>query len=123
LPLLEEMIARQSDPARMEELFVQVDRLRSKVGADAQTFEMVCHLNTIGEVRRFQHDLAVKAAADPMERQKKQLVRDIDYVNNLRVGAERLLEILTEAAERLDQQRAALAAGQPWPSHAAGGKV
>jgi hypothetical protein len=122
VPLLEEMIAKQSDQKRMDELFVQVDRLRSKVGADSLTFEMVSHLNTINEIRRFQHDLAVKCAPEGMERQKKQLERDIDYVKNLRIGCERLLEILDEAEGRLKTQIVAMAAGKAWPSHAAGGK-
>ncbi len=123
VPLLEEMIENQSDAARMDELFVQVDRLRSKVGADTQTFEMVVHLHTIGELRKFQHDLAVKSATDDLERQKKQLVRDIDYVKNLRVGTERLLEIIDEADGRLKGQIAAVRAGKAWPSFAAGGKA
>lgn len=122
LPLLEEMIAHQGDEARMNKLFVEIDRLRSKVGNDPQTFEMICHLNTIGELRRFQHDLTAKSAgADNMERQRRQLARDIDYVKNLRIGAERLLEILADATKRLDRQVAAVGAGEAWPREVAGG--
>ena len=51
------MIEHQADAARMNKLFVEVDRLRSGVGDDPATFEMVCYLNTIGELRRFQDDL------------------------------------------------------------------
>jgi len=122
VPLLEEMIKHQADAERMNKLFVEVDRLRSKVGSDPQTFEMVCHLNTIGELRRFQHDLQVKTAEkDSAEKQRRQLSRDIDYVKNLRIGAERLLEILDEATARLDKQIEAARHGKPWPRDVAGG--
>jgi hypothetical protein len=121
VPLLEEMIAHQSDLARMDRLFVEVDRLRTKVGADPATFEMVCHLNTIGELRRFQADLGVKTAKDDsMERQKRQLTRDTDYVKNLKIGAERLTEILNESLARLELQLAAIRESKPWPRNVAG---
>jgi hypothetical protein len=123
VPLLQQMIENQADAAEMDRLFVEVDRLRTRVGADPATFEMVCYLNTIGELRRFQADLTVKAAGDSMERQKRQLLRDIDYVNNLRVGAERLLDILDEAIGRLQQQLEAAREGRPWPRHVAGSKA
>ena len=107
----------------MRELFVKVDRLRTRVGGNPETFEMVCHLNTIGELRRFQHDLRVKTVKDDeVERQKRQLERDMDYVKNLRVGAERLLEILAEAMGRLGRQLEAVEGGERWPVVVAGGK-
>lgn len=122
VPLLEKMIAHQDDQKRMHELFVEVDRLRSSVGQDRVTFEIVCHLNTIGELRRFQHDLAVKSAPkDSPERQKRQLLRDIDYVKNLNIGCDRLLAILDEAEGRLTRQLAAAQTRQPWPVETAGG--
>ena len=121
LPLLEEMKIHQSDAARMNKLFIEIDRLRTKVGSDPETFEMVCHLNTIGELRRFRHDLSVKSAKeDNVERQRRQLERDVDYVTNLRIGAERLLEILDAAMKRLERQAAAVREGKPWPREVAG---
>ena len=122
IPLLEEMKKHREDETRMNKLFIEIDRIRSKVGNDPQTFEMVCHLNTIGELRRFQHDLSVKSAGkDNHERQRRQLTRDVDYVKNLRIGAERLLEILNEAIIRLEKQIDASKAGKPWPREVAGG--
>ncbi|MEI8198324.1 MAG: 6-hydroxymethylpterin diphosphokinase MptE-like protein, partial [Phycisphaerae bacterium] len=122
VPLLDEMIASQENEARMGELFVAVDRLRSKVGQDQVIFEIVCNLNTIGELRRFQHDLSVKAAEkDSLERQKRQLLRDIDYVKNLNIGCDRLLEILAEAIKRLERQLETVRQGAPWPVEMAGG--
>jgi hypothetical protein len=123
IPLLEKMIERQADVAEMDRLFVEVDRLRTKVGSDPETFEMVCYLNTIGELRRFQADLTVKSAGDSMERQKRQLLRDMDYVKNLGVGAERLIGILDEAMERLERQVAAARDGREWPRNVAGAKA
>ena len=123
VPLLQEMIESQTDDAKMSRLFVDVDRLRSKVGTDPATFEMVCFLNTIGELRKFQADLGVKSAKDPLDRQKRQLLRDIDYVQNLAIGSERLLEILDDALKRLDKQLVAVRENKPWPREVAGSSV
>jgi hypothetical protein len=115
------MLEHQSDAARMDRLFVEIDRARGKVGNDPATFEMVCHLNTIGELQRFQADLGVKGVkADTPERQRRQLLRDVDYVGNLKVGAERLIEIVDEALVRIERQIAAADAGKPWPREVAG---
>ena len=123
VPLLQEMIEKQEDAGEMNRLFVEVDRLRSKVGNDAATFEMVTHLNTIGELRRFQADLGVKTVKeDSLERQRRQLVRDVDYVSNLKVGAERLLEIIDGAMGRLEKQVKAAERGGAWPREVAGGR-
>ncbi len=121
IPLLEQMIKHQNDEMKMNRLFAEVDALRAKVGNDPPTFEMVCHLNTIGELRRFQADLLVKTAVkDSLDHQKRQLVRDIDYVKNLKIGAERLLEVLDDAMVRLERQAAATLAQKPWPREVAG---
>ncbi len=121
MPLLEEMLAHQEDTERMDRLFVAVDRARARVGNDPETFEMVCLLNTIGELRRFQADLGVKGApADSLDRQRRQLTRDMDYVANLKVGAERLIEIVDDALARIDKQIAAVEAGKAWPREVAG---
>ncbi len=123
VPLLEEMIEKQADRRRMSELFIEVDRLRAKVGNDPAMFEMVTHLNTVGELRKLQHEMRIKRAADDMERQRRQLRRDIDYVKHLRIGCERLLEIVDEACGRLEKQAEAVERGMPWPSQVAGGKA
>jgi hypothetical protein len=121
VPLLDEMLENQEDMDRMNRLFVEVDRARTTVGGDPATFEMVCFLNTIGELRRFQADLGVRTAkADSLDRQRRQLLRDKDYVTNLGIGAERLLEILEEALVRIDKQIEAVKAGKAWPREVAG---
>jgi hypothetical protein len=121
IPLLEEMLEHQADQARLNGMFVEVDKLRSHVGSDPATFEMVCYLNTIGELRKFQADLLVKAAGDDgHERQKRQLTRDIDYVQNLAIGAGRLMGILDESLLRLRRQLAATKEKRPWPREVAG---
>jgi hypothetical protein len=121
MPLLEEMLTHQEDAERMNRLFVEVDRRRSRVGASPETFEMVCYLNTIGELRRFQADLGVKGVkGDTLDRQRRQLLRDKEYVANLKVGAERLIEIVEEALGRVERQIAAAESGRTWPREVAG---
>ena len=44
----------------------------------------------------------------------------MDYVKNLRVGAERLIEILDEAIGRIEKQIVAAEDGLPWPREVAG---
>ena len=62
MPLLKEMLEKQENAAEMNRLFVEVDRLRGKVGQDSATFEMVAFLNTVGEMRKYQADLGVKTS-------------------------------------------------------------
>jgi len=120
-PVLEKMVKHQEDSERMQGLFVEVDRLRAKVGADPGTFEMAAFLNTIGEMRRFQADLMVKGQqGDHMAKQRRQLTRDKLYVKDLGLGAERLIAIIDEAMGRLGKQIAAAEAGKPWPREVAG---
>jgi hypothetical protein len=122
MPLLKEMLENQKDAERMNQLFVEVDRARGKVGTDPLTFEMVCFLNTIGELRKFQADLGVKGAkGDSIDRQRRQLLRDLEYVGDLKIGAERLLEIIEGALARIEKQIAAAEAGKAWPREVAGG--
>ncbi len=121
VPLLREMIDSQTDEPKMHRLFVEVDRLRAKVGADPQTFEMVVFLNTIGELRRFNADLSVKTAkTGSLDYQKRQLTRDIDYVTNLEAGADRLLAVLDDAVARLARQLDAVKSDVAWPREVAG---
>ena len=121
MPLLQEMLDHQDDADRMNHLFVAVDRARARVGSDPDTFEMICLLNTIGELRRFSADLGVKGAkTGSLDRQRRQLTRDMEYVAALKVGAERLIEIVDEARARIDRQIAAVEAGKPWPREVAG---
>jgi hypothetical protein len=121
IPLLEAMLEHQADQARLNGMFVEVDKLRGHVGSDPATFEMICYLNTIGELRKFQADLLVKAAKDDgHERQRRQLMRDVDYVQNLGIGAQRLLDILDESLQRLCRQLAATKDKKPWPREVAG---
>lgn len=123
IPLLKQMVESQADREKMNRLFVEVDGLREKVGRDPGTFEMVCFLNTIGEMRRFQADLGVRGAKkDSLERQRRQLLRDIEYVGNLRTGCERLLEILDEAVGRVERQMLAVREGRGWPREVAGAR-
>ncbi len=120
VPLLEEMLAHQDDAARMNRLFAEVDRVRTKVGADPATFYIAAFLNALGDKRRFQWDLVVKSEKDPVQRQRRQLIRDKAYVQDLRVGTERLLEITETAIVRIERQIAAVDAGERWPREVAG---
>jgi len=81
------------------------------------------NLNTIGELNRFKADLRVKLVPkDTLEHQKRQLERDIEYVRGLRVGCERLFELIDGARERLERQLACLRENRPWPRDVAGAK-
>ncbi len=116
LPLLRRMLAEQENSAVLDQLFVKVDHLRARVSADIATLEMASSLNTIGELRRFYHDVSVRAAPeDSLLRQRRQIERDIDNVQQLAVGCQRLLEIIGEATVRIIRQQKGMANGQPWP--------
>ncbi len=124
VPLLEEMIVHQQDAAKMNELFIKVDRMRAKVGQDEITMKMVTQLNPIGELNRFKADLRMRLVPkDTPEYQKRQLERDIEYVHGLRVGCVRLLGMIDGAIGRLKIQLESVELGKAWPRDVAGAQA
>ncbi len=93
---LERMIAVQHDTARINALIGRSEQLRDQVKALEPAWTLVQKMNQTGTFKRFKADRAIELAADlsPVERQTKQIERDIMNVQWLRETAEVLDDLL-----------------------------
>ena len=106
LPILREMLDRQRDHDRMNLLFKRMEKHQKRVAELSDAFALVNELNQIGAFKRVKADrqICVADGADEYETQRKQIERDIENLKWLIDGCEQTLEILAEAAGRLDEQ-------------------
>jgi len=102
--LLEEMLERQPDQPHVNRLIEQVNKLRDEVLGLDPAWELVQHLNQTGTLNRFKADRAIglDESLDGMERQKRQIERDITNVTWTADAAEQLGTMLDECARTLD---------------------
>lgn len=93
---LERMIAVQHDTAKINALIGRSEQLRDQVKALEPAWTLVQKMNQTGTFKRFKADRAIELAADlsPVERQTKQIERDIMNVQWLRETAEVLDDLL-----------------------------
>lgn len=103
LPILRDMIDRQRDQAKMAQLFRKLEKHRKRVGELNDAFTLVNELNQVGALNRLKADRALRIdePADPFEKQKRQLERDIENVRWLVEACGETLDIFDEAAGRL----------------------
>jgi hypothetical protein len=97
--LLEAMLADHADQARVNRLIGEVDAIRAEVERLEPAFSLVDHLNQTGTLKRARADrtIELEESLTPMERQRRQIERDIVNVRWLGDAAERLGELLDDA--------------------------
>jgi len=80
-----------------------VDQSRVRVQADAVIFQMVSELAQHAEFRKLTADRLIESSrASPIDRARRQLQRDEEYLEALIEAAQALREILQETVERFD---------------------
>ena len=102
--LLDEMLECQADQPHVNQLIEKVNGLRDQVIALEPAWELVQHLNQTGTLNRFKTDRAIglDGSLDGMERQKRQIERDITNVTWMADAADQLGAMLDECARTLD---------------------
>jgi hypothetical protein len=102
LGLLKELKELTGDPARFNKRLVRVDELRTKVQYRSRGYRIVNAASQMIEFRRFSADRRIGASdARGIERAKRQLERDIEFVTGVRDGAREVEPILRESLERM----------------------
>lgn len=98
--LLQEMLDHQSDQPRVNRLIAKVDGLRQEVTALDPAFGLVQALNQTGVLKRVRADrqLGLAEGLPPLERQRRQIERDLTNVSWLADAAEQLGTMLDDAA-------------------------
>lgn len=102
--VLTEMKDLLRNPREFNRRMSRVDELRAKVRQRDIVYGIITSVSQLAELRKFAADL--RLAADDtheIERARRQLDRDIEFVNSLIEGANELEEIFTRADERFDE--------------------
>ncbi len=102
--LLEEMRDHHADQARVNRLIGRVQALAREVESLGAAYELVQRLNQTGTLRRFRHDreIGLDAGLSPLERQKKQIERDLENVTWLADAADAMGRMLDDTAAAME---------------------
>ncbi|MBX3358492.1 MAG: DUF115 domain-containing protein [Phycisphaeraceae bacterium] len=104
--VLRRMLERHDDQGLVNELIGEVDRLGREVAGLVPAYSLVHRLNQTGAFKRLRADrtLQMDATLTPMERQRRQIERDIDNVTWLGDAADELGRILDDAVACLPER-------------------
>ncbi len=103
LTILQEMKGLTGDPARFNRRIVRVDELRAAIHRSHHAYRIVNASAQLAELQRFTADRKIGASdAEGAELAKRQLARDIKFVESFRDAAATMLRILAETVERFD---------------------
>jgi hypothetical protein len=92
------------DPGRFNQTMVRVDELRAQVNQAQRAYRIINAASQLAELRRFSSDRRLNAdESKGAERAKRQLARDREFIGEIISGGESMIEILTEALQRLDE--------------------
>lgn len=107
LELLEKLKPLTNDPPRFNQLIIRVDELRNMIQQDGLAFRIVNSFTQLAELRRYTADRRVNALqGDEKQRAERQIARDVDFIQQVREGAEALQPVLGEALDRVVRARA-----------------
>ncbi|MCW5768473.1 MAG: DUF115 domain-containing protein [Phycisphaeraceae bacterium] len=107
LDLLKRMQRAYPDERKVNDLIRRIEPITAKVNAQPIGFTIVQHVNQVGALNRFKADraIALDTTLSPIERQKRQIERDIDNVSRIRESASTALRLLDHALEALTGAR------------------
>lgn len=110
IAVLDELTRLLERPNEFNRRLADVDALRFKIRQQDHTYRMVSTMCQHAELQRFSADRKLSLAdVDSMARAKRQLERDMRFVEAVIEGGDALKEILEESLQRFEQ---AIATGQ-----------
>lgn len=102
LVLLEELKGLTGNPAQFNKRLIRVDELRARVREESRAYRIINGVTQLSELRRFTADRQLSAAAtDEVERARRQIRRDEEFLGGVRKGAVEVKPMLTEALQRI----------------------
>ena len=104
LEVLRELQGLADAPERFNRRLVRVDELRTRLNEFARGYALINAISQLSELRRFTADqkLAISGATGA-ERARRQIARDLEFVQATEDGAKVADEMVTTALERFDQ--------------------
>jgi hypothetical protein len=105
LPLLEEIRDHQDDQGRVNRAIARVDAMRGRMDEVGKTYELVTQLTQQSELQRFKNDRKIAAARlDAVDRQSRQVSRDIENVKAMITAAREFQDLMRDVAGLLEKQ-------------------
>jgi hypothetical protein len=100
--VLRELKGLTDQPDRFNRRLVRVDELRAQVHQASRAYRIINAVAQLSELRRFSADRELTAGrVEGVERAKRQLKRDLEFVGGIREGARSVEELLEEALGRV----------------------
>jgi hypothetical protein len=113
LPLLEEIRDHIDDQSRVNRAIGEIDGLRAKMNELGETYDLVSELTQQTQLKRFEEDRKISAARlDGIERQRRQVSRDLDNVRGIADAAAELQKLVQSVIEQVRADEPKLAWGQ-----------
>jgi hypothetical protein len=111
-PLLERVRDALGNTAVVNATIAEIDALRARMATLAMTFELVMQLTQPTEIRRYLADRRIDAEKlQGIERQRRQVQRDIDNVEAVIASSEQFVRLMRKTIERMDQAAGRVAPG------------
>ena len=102
LPLLEEIRDNLSDQPRVNRAIGAIDALRGQMNDLGATYDLVTQFCQQSEMKRFEADRKIAAAKlTPTEKQRQQVLRDIDNVRQIIAASIEFSGLMDEVTDRL----------------------
>ncbi len=105
LPLLEEIRDHVADQPRVNRGITRIDALRGRMNELGATYDLVTQLTQKTQLDRFAADRKLSSVKlDPLERQRRQVGRDIENVRGVLAAAKRFQVLMDEVIDRLSDR-------------------
>jgi hypothetical protein len=110
LALLEEIGEHHADQERVNRLIARVDSLRSRMDGLGRTYKLVTELTQSSELLRFEADRLLAAAKlDGLDRQRRQVARDIDNVHSVVAAAGEFAGMVARIIDQMEKDARSIA--------------
>ncbi len=105
IDLVTEMLELVEDQAALNNKMIRLDELRVKVSQRPKIYQLIGSVSQTAEWIRFRNDRAIGIQNNQgTKRQRQQLLRDINYVTQLKDGCQRLIDLLHKGVERIEDE-------------------
>lgn len=95
------------DAERFNRKLIRVDELRSKVQRESRGYQIVNFWSQVAELRRYTADRKMKVLeGTSIDRAKRELKRDIEFITGVMDGATEVRSVLEAALERMTRTKA-----------------
>ncbi len=102
LPILEDIRDHVEDQKRVNKAIARVDVLRGRMDQFGSCYDLIMQLTQCTELQRFEQDRKIAASKIAgVDRQRRQVERDLDNVRSVRSAAVEFQTLMTEVIDRL----------------------